>query len=83
MLSTDKTAKELEASTNTLNKLIDEYKSSMEKSIKDLEDMERQRNSSIVDALNQINIFQTNCDMNNKYDSNNFTETVDTIDIGP
>lgn len=45
--------------------------------------MEEERIRVMVDALNQINIFQTNHDMNNKYDSNNFNESVEGIVCEP
>ncbi|CAI2363854.1 unnamed protein product [Moneuplotes crassus] len=79
MKTVDTTAKEVESKTLELNELVAKYKEDMESKIIDLEKMEGDRIQAIVDALNQMNIFQTNCDMNNKYDSNNFNQEVDDI----
>lgn len=79
MKQVDVKAKELEGWTDSLNHQIADFKQSMTEGIKDLEKMEEDRVQALIDALNQINVFQTNCDMNNKYDSNNFYESVESI----
>ncbi|CAI2383917.1 unnamed protein product [Moneuplotes crassus] len=79
MKTVDIRAKEVENQTNELNKLVSSYKTDMESKIHDLEEMEDERIQGIIDALNQMNIFQTNCDMNNKYDCNHFYQTVENI----
>lgn len=81
MKLTDSKAKELQEKTLSLNKQIEEYRRAMEKSLKDLEAAEDNRVQTMIDALNQMNIFQTNCDMNNKYDSNNFYQNVEEINV--
>ena len=79
MKLTDIKSKDLLETTDKLNHLIAEYKVSMKQQLADLEAMEADRVQAMVDALNQMNIFQTNCDMNNKYDANNFYEAVENI----
>ena len=75
----DSKAKELSESTNNLNDIVSKYKKTVQEKVEALKKLEEQRIKSMVDALNQINIYQTNWDMNNKYDSNNFNETVEGI----
>ena len=79
MKATDKQAKELKEATDNLNRQISEYKSFVKEGVKDLEAMENERMQVLIDSLNQINVFQTNCEMNDKYDANNFNETVENI----
>lgn len=83
MKTVDKKAKELESKTRTINTLIDDFKVTTLDNIKELEQMEKDRLQSMLDSLYQINVYQTNCDMNNKYDANNFNECVDNIDTKP
>lgn len=56
----DQKAKELEVKTDTLNDMIAEFQKDMDEGIKDLESMEDERIQSIIDSLNQMNVFQTN-----------------------
>jgi hypothetical protein len=74
-------AREVKSKTEEQNILISKFRERMEIGIKDFEEMEDQRVQSIIDSLNEMNIFQTNCEMNNKYDSNNFNEEVEHIEI--
>ncbi len=37
----------------------------------------------MVDSLNKLLIFQTNFDMNNKYDTNGFSEIIGEIKVDP
>lgn len=60
MKSVDIRAKEVNSQTQELNILVENYKTEMEKKVKELEKMEEDRVHAITDALNQINIFQTN-----------------------
>ena len=81
MKLTDIKSKDLLETTDKLNHLIAEYKVSMKQQLADLEAMEADRVQTMVDALNQTNIFQTNCGMNNKYDANNFYDVVENIPL--
>ena len=80
MKNVDKRAKDLTLKTDNINKIIDEYKENITENVKELETMENERLQSILDSLYQINVYQTNCDMNNKYDANNFNEVIDNVD---
>lgn len=44
---------------------------------------ENERCQSIIDCLNKLLIFQTNCDMNDKYDTNGFSDLINEIKIQP
>lgn len=80
MKSTDKKAKNLEEATEKINKKIDIFKQKMSENFVELQKFEDERLQAIVSSLHQMNVFQTNWDMNNKYDANNFNEVVDNID---
>jgi len=64
--------------TFTLN-----YKKKMRHLNSDLVDTEKDRLSQMVDALNKLLIFQTNFEMNNKYDANGFSDLINQIKIEP
>jgi len=79
MKTVDIRAKGVDSQTQELNILVENYKTEMARQVKGLKEMEEDRVQALMDALNQMNIFQTNWDMNNKYDSNNFNEVVENI----
>jgi predicted nucleic acid-binding Zn-ribbon protein len=79
MKTVDIRAKEVEFQTNSLNNLITEFNEEMVYHVKEINEMEDERFQSLLDSLNQMNVFQTNYEMNNKYDTNNFNEGVGDI----
>jgi len=80
MKSANSRSKELETKTADLNSQIAKYREWMQEGIQEFEKMEKDRLESLIACLNQINVFETNCDMNNKYDANNFNEEVGNIE---
>jgi len=51
----------------------------MRASYSDILQSEQDRLQSMIDSLNKLMIFQTNFDMNNKYDANGFADLVNAI----
>lgn len=79
MKTVDIRAKEVEFQTNNLNNLVRDFNNEMAYHVREINKMDDERFQSLLDSLNQINVFQTNFDMNNKYDTNNFNEGVENI----
>jgi hypothetical protein len=63
-----------------INDLIEIYLGKFEGFKKAYEENEAFRYQSIVDAINRIVIFETSCDMNNKYDTKGMAALVEKLD---
>ncbi|CAI2359647.1 unnamed protein product [Moneuplotes crassus] len=63
-----------------INDEIEGYTENLEDFRKEFQELESMRFQSIEDAINRIVIFETSCDMNNKYDTKGMAALVEKLD---
>ncbi|CAI2386080.1 unnamed protein product [Moneuplotes crassus] len=63
-----------------INEIITEYSQNLENFRNEFEQLESNRFQSIEDAMNKIVIFETSCDLNNKYDTKGMADLVEKLD---
>lgn len=83
MRKTEEKARKFKKTINDLNTFTMNYKKKMRHNFQDLIQSETDWLQQTIDALNKLLIFQTNFDMNNKYDTNGFADLINEIKIDP
>lgn len=83
MRKTEEKARKFKKTIHELNTFTMNYKKKMRHNFTDLIQSEKDRLQQTIDALNKLLIFQTNFDMNNKYDTNGFADLINEIKIEP
>ncbi len=79
MRLTEERARDLKETVFAMNSFKANYKRKMKTNFETMMKVEEQRHQEKVDALNKLLIFQTNCDMNVKYDTNGFADIVNEV----
>lgn len=65
---------------NFINQSFNLYVQKLQEFKNQFEELEKLKFQSIVDAMNRIIIFETSCDMNNKYDAKGMAALVEKLD---
>ena len=79
LLPSEEKAKECVEMNNYINKLIEEYMERIQKFRTEFENLQKLKHQAIIDAINRIIIFETNWDMNNKYDTKGMADQVEIL----
>ena len=80
MVVSEEKANECKNIKNFINQSLNIYSQRVKEFKAKFEDLEKHKFQSIVDALNRIIIFETSCDMNNKYDVKGMASLVENLD---
>ena len=80
LLVSEDRASECKLINYEINQCIEDYLGRISFFKKEFEALEALRFQSIVDAINRIVIFETSCDMNNKYDTKGMASLVEKLD---
>lgn len=79
LIPSEDKVKECAEMNDSINKLIEEYTDSFHKFCADVEELQALKTRAIIDAINRIIIFETNWDMNNKYDTKGMADQVEIL----
>lgn len=80
MINSEEKANECKNIKNFINQSLNVYTQRVKEFRKKFEELEQHKFQGIVDALNRIIIFETSCDMNNKYDAKGMASLVEKLD---
>ncbi len=80
MWDSEDTAKSCELLSRKMNEHLKFYKSHLESFKKQFIELESLKFDSLFESIHQTIVFDTACDMNNKYDTKGFSDLVEEID---
>ena len=79
MIKNEESAKASTVVAKQLNEHLELYKNKIEEFKTAFKDLEGAKFEMLFDSINKMIIFETACDMNNKYDTKGFADLIDKI----